>query len=167
MALLACVLLLAGIVAGCTQGGSGETGSTVTDDQKAMLEAVAKWHVAQGAVDLAGYKAGVYDPEDILGIATMTTPPPDAEKYDVKWAWSGDKIVLSIPSESTTITLSAPADKPGVVSLMDTFGQSATYVMKKDGAVWKIDIAKTQEAAKAQAMEATEPESSTAETPAP
>jgi hypothetical protein len=163
LALLACVLLLAGVAAGCKSASTTET-STGTTDKKAMLEAVAKWYTAQGALDLAGFKAGIYDPEDILGVATMTAIPEGAEKAEVKWSWAGEKIVLSIPTQETTITLAASPEQANVVLLVDANGQGGTYVMKKDGAVWKIDVAETQKVGEAAASAAA---SSTATTKAP
>ena len=62
-----------------------------------MLESVAKWYVAQGALDIAGFKAGIYDPEDILGVATMTAAPEGAQKSEVKWEWAGETVVRHRP----------------------------------------------------------------------
>lgn len=141
LALFACVLLLGGVVAGCKPSAQA--------DKKNMLEAVAKWYSAQGGLDIVGFKAGIYDPTDILGVATMTAPPAGAVKSEVKWTWVGETIIVTVPSEQSTVTLSASPDKANVVVLKDAIGQGGTFVMKKIDGTWKIDIAETQKASAA------------------
>jgi len=162
LALLACVLLLAGVAGGCKSASSGGE-KTAAPDKKAMLEAVAKWYVAQGALDIAGFKAGIYDPENILGVATMTAAPAGAEKSEVKWVWQGETIVVTVPSEQSTITLVASPQQANVVLLKDALGQGGTFVMKEDGGVWKIDVAETQ---KVSAAENAVPQEATGSAPA-
>jgi len=154
LALLAAVLMLAGIVAGCASGSGASDPST---DKKAMLESVAKWYTAQGSLDMVAFKAGIYDPQDILGVATMTAAPPGASKAEVKWNWSGETILVTVPSEQSTITLSVDAAKPTTVQLKDATGQGGVFIMKKVDNVWKIDVAETQKASAAQSQ----PDSST------
>ena len=89
LALLACALLLAGVAAGCKSASNTATPTAAPAEKKAMLESVAKWYVAQGALDMKGFKDGVYDPQNILGVATMTAAPEGAQKSDVKWSWVG------------------------------------------------------------------------------
>ena len=140
LALLACALMLAGVAAGCKSATPGAS----PDDKKVMLESVAKWYVAQGALDIAGFKAGIYDPTDTLGVATMTAAPEGATKSEVKWAWNGDKIVVTVPSAPSTITLSASPNQANIVLLEDQTGQGGTFVMKKVDNAWKIDVVETQ-----------------------
>lgn len=135
MALLVCALLFVGIAAGC---------KVAPDEKKVMLESVAKWYVAQGSLDIAAFKAGIYDPTDSLGVATMTTAPEGATKSEVKWVWTGDKIVVTVPSAPSTITLSASPNQANVILLQDQLGQDGTFVMKKIDNVWKIDVVETQ-----------------------
>lgn len=142
LAVLACLLLLAGIAAGCKPAAQ--------DDKKLMLEAVAKWYTAQGALDIAGFKAGIYDPTDILGVATMTAAPEGAVKSEVQWAWAGETIVVTVPSEQSTVTLSVSPDQTNVVLLKDALGEAGTFIMKKVDGTWKIDIAETQKISAAQ-----------------
>jgi hypothetical protein len=149
LVLLACVLLLAALAGGCKSATKEQT-PAANPDKKAMLESVAKWYTAQGALDLAGFKAGIYDPDNILGVATMTAAPKGAKKAEVKWSWSGDNIVLTIPSEQSTITLTASPNQANVVLLKDAAGQGGTFIMKKEGTVWKIDVSETQKATQAQ-----------------
>ena len=132
-----------------------------------MLEAVAKWYVAQGALDMAGFKAGIYDPEDILGVATMTAAPEGAEKSEVKWEWAGETIVVTVPSEQSTITLTASPEQANVVLLKDAIGQDGTFVMKNDNGVWKIDVAETQKVSDAQSAAPQETTGSAPATEAP
>jgi hypothetical protein len=147
LALLVGVLLLAGLAAGC-KSGSDNSGATVTpEDKKAMVESVAKFFVAQGALDIKGIKAGIYDPENIFGVATMTVAPEGAQKTEIKFAWSGDTVLLTIPSQQASATLSASVEQTNVVQLKDPAGQGQTFVMKKDGGVWKIDVTATTKVA--------------------
>ncbi len=163
LALLACALLLAGVAGGCKSASSGGE-KTATPDKKAMLEAVAKWYVAQGALDIKGFKAGIYDPEDILGVATMTAAPEGAQKSEVKWEWAGETVVVTVPSEQSTITLTASPQQANVVLLKDALGQGGTFVMKNDGGVWKIDVTETQ---KVSASAGGAPQEATGSAPAP
>lgn len=150
LALLACVLLLTGVAAGCKSASKDPA-----TDKKAMLEAVANWQVAQGKLDLAGVKAGIYDPSDIFGIATMTAVPEGVAAYEVKWEWVGDTIVLAVPSQQATVTLSASPAQANVVLLKDTGGQGQTLVMKQVDDAWKIDVAETQKITQAGSGEPT------------
>ena len=116
-----------------------------------MMEAVAKWYVAEGAADLAGIKAAVYDPTDILGLATATPAPADVQRTTVVWKWVGDEIVMTVPGndEEPTVTVSpAPGDGFNLV-LDDGTGSGGTLVMKNVGGVWKIDVAATKRIAEA------------------
>lgn len=156
-ALLACALLLAGFSAGCKSPASSGGGPSA-GDKKAMIEAVAKWYVAQGELDINGFKAGIYDPDDLLGVATMTTAPEGAEKSEVKWSWVGETAVVTIPSQETTAILSASPTVPNGVLLKDETGQgSNTFIMKNDNGVWKIDVAETQKATQPPATPEAEP----------
>jgi hypothetical protein len=157
LALLACVLLLAGVAAGCKSASTSSTASQA--DKKPMIESVAKFFVAQGALDIPGIKAGIYDPENIWGVATMTAAPAGMQKATITWVWEGDKIVLTAPSEAGTATLSASPTQANVVLLtVPQGGQGQTFVMKKDGGVWKIDVTETMKVA---------PGASTSSTPTP
>ena len=69
-----------------------------------------------------------------------------------------------IPSEQTTLTLTASPEQVNVVLLKDALGQNGTFVMKKDANVWKIDVAETQ---KVSAAKSAEPATSTPTTKAP
>lgn len=145
LALLACVMLLAALVGGCKASSTtSTTPQNQAADKKAMIEAVAKWYAAQGNLDIAGYKAGIYDPKNILGVATMTAPPAGAKKTVVKWVWVGDNAVITMPAQQTTITVSASPTETAVVNLKDALGETGLFVMKNDNGVWKIDIAATQ-----------------------
>lgn len=154
LAVLACVLLLAGIVVGCKPAAQ--------DEKKAMIESVAKWYAAQGALDIVGFKAGIYDPTDILKVATMTAAPEGAKKSEVKWEWVGETIVVTVPSEQSTVTLSASPEQANVVLLKDALGEAGTLIMKKVDGSWKIDIAETQKISAASAAGSSAPA-----TPAP
>ncbi|NTU71820.1 MAG: hypothetical protein HGB10_08390 [Coriobacteriia bacterium] len=158
IAALVCVLLIAGVATGCKP--------SETDQKKAMLESVAKWYVAQGALDMAAFKAGIYDPDDILGVATMTAAPPGAVKTEVSYAWAGDSIMMTVPSEGSTLTLTASPNQANVVLLKDAAGSNGTFVMKDVDGVWKIDVAATQElqAAETSATAAPEEEPASTET---
>jgi hypothetical protein len=151
LALLACALLVLGVIAGCAPAKKADT---LTPEKKAMVESVAKWYVAQGALDLAGFKAGIYDPNDVLGVASMTAPPKDAKKSEVKWAWVGDAVVLTIASDQTTVTLTPSSTATDVVSVSDTNGSAGKFIMINQNGVWKIDVNKTQEAAAAASQSA-------------
>jgi hypothetical protein len=119
-------------------------------DRKAMVESVAKWYVAQGAADINGIRAGVYDPANLLGLATAT-PPAGVERLTVVWKWTGDKIVLTIPSrpDEPTTTVAASPTTPTVVQIDDGTGFSGTLYMTKVDGVWKIDAGETVKAADA------------------
>lgn len=141
--LMVCVALLALLISGCSGGGS---------DQKAQLETVGKFYAAQGALDLPALKAALYDPKNISGIATATVPP-GAQKTEIAWKSVGDTVVITIPSQSTTLTASIAKSPPNAVLISDGSGQgqAQTLIMKKDGDVWKIDVAETEKASKAAA----------------
>ena len=141
--LAVCLALVAMFVAGCSGGGAG--GSA---DQKAQLEAVAKFYQAQGDLDIPAMRDSLYDPEDTAGLATATVPP-DAQKAEVIAKNVGDTIVITIPSQELTMTLSAAKSPANAVSIAAPNGQSTTLIMKKDGNVWKIDVVETEKAAAA------------------
>ncbi|MEI7814001.1 MAG: hypothetical protein WCJ13_04335 [Coriobacteriia bacterium] len=140
--LLICVALLAVFAAGCSKGGAG--------DQKAMVEAVAKFYAAQGALDLATMKATIYDPQNMSGIATATIPA-DAKKTEIVWKSVGDTVLITVPSQELTLTASVAKTPANAVLVADPSGQGETLIMKKDGGVWKIDFAETQKASAAKA----------------
>jgi len=142
IAVFACGLLLFGVMAGCKT-----TSSKLTADQRAMLEAIGKWYVAQGQLDIKGFKAGIHDPEDILGVATATAPPEGATKTEVKWKWAGDTIVIDVPSQQSSVTVSASKTTPNLIEVKDSTGGTAVYVMTKIGGTWKLDVSKTKKAA--------------------
>ena len=144
--LVICASLVALLVTGCSGGKS----SGASADQKAMLDTVGKFYAAQAGLDLAGMKAALYDPQDISGIATATIPP-SAKKAEVAVKPVGDTVVISIPSQELTLTASVATATANAVKLSDPNGQSITLIMKKDGSVWKIDVAETQKASAPQA----------------
>ena len=144
VAALACALVLAALLGGCSKGsGSTSSGS----DNKAMVQAVANWYVAQGNLDMAGFKAGLYDPNNVLGVATATAPPAGAKKSPVTVVWVGDTAKIAMPSQQSTLTVAASTTSPNTVNLMDSAGQSGTFVMRNVNGVWKIDVDATQAAA--------------------
>jgi hypothetical protein len=145
--LVICASLVALLVTGCSGGKSSGASS---EDQKAMLAAVGKFYAAQGALDLAGMKASLYDPQDISGIATATVPP-GAKKAEVVVKPVADTVVISIPSQELTLTASVATASVNAVKLSDPNGQTITLIMKKDGSAWKIDVAETQKASAAAA----------------
>ena len=159
LALLACTLMLAGVTAGCKTASKEAT--VTPEDKKAMIESVAKFFVAQGALDIPGVKASIYDPENIFGVATMTVAPEGAQKTEIKYAWKGDTILLTIPSQQTSATLSASVEQTNVVTLKDPAGQGQTFVMRKDGNVWKIDVSATTKVAPGASAPPSEPGSET------
>ncbi len=144
--LVICAALVALLVSGCSGGKS--TGASA--DQKAMLDAVGKFYVAQASLDLAGMKAALYDPQDISGIATATVPP-GATKAEVAAKPVGETVVITIPSQELTLTASVSTASVNAVKLSDPNGQSITLIMKKDGSAWKIDVAETQRVSAEQA----------------
>jgi hypothetical protein len=144
--LVICASLVALLVTGCSGGKS----SGASSDQKAMLAAVGKFYAAQGALDLAGMKASLYDPQDISGIATATVPP-GAKKAEVVVKPVDDTVVIAIPSQELTLTASVATASVNAVKLSDPNGQTITLIMKKDGSVWKIDVGETQKAGAKQA----------------
>ena len=150
--LLVCAALLALLVVGCS-GGASSGGSA---DQKAMLEAVGKFYAAQGALDLPAMKAALWDPQNMSGIATATIPP-DAKKTEVAWKSVGSTVVITVPSQELTLTVTAAKTPPNTVTVAAPNGQGETLVMKKDGKVWKIDVAETQKASAAKAGSAPAP----------
>jgi hypothetical protein len=139
--LVICASLLAVIVVGCSGGGG---------DQKAMLETVGKFYAAQGALDLPAMKAAIYDPQNTSGIATATIPA-GATKTEILWKSVGDNVIVTIPSQELTLTVSAAKSPANAVLVSDPSGQGETLIMKKDGGVWKIDFAETQKAIAAKA----------------
>jgi hypothetical protein len=149
--LLICMAVLALLIAGCS-GGASSGGS----DSKAMVEAVGKFYAAQGALDLPGMRAALYDPTNVSGIATATVPA-DAKKTEVVWKAVGDTGIITIPSQELTLTVSAAKTPANAVTVADPSGQSETLIMKKDGNVWKIDVAETQKAAAAKQGSAPSP----------
>src|SRR5450759_1219914 len=91
-----------------------------TQDRKAMMEIAANWYVASyGTLDLNGVKATVYDPGNILGLATATPVPASEPRTAISWRWDGSNIVMSAPSQDTTITLTNSAATPKNVDLRD------------------------------------------------
>ena len=155
--LIVCVALFAMILAGCSSAGS---------DQKAMRETVGKFYAAQGALDLATIRASLYDPQNKSGLATATVPP-GATKTDVTWKTVGDTVVVLIPSQELTLTVSTPKTPPNAVLLSDGSGQGQTLIMRKDGSAWKIDFEATEKAASQAAGPAPGTGGSAAATPAP
>lgn len=146
---LAAALVLAFAVTGCKPAAPK---TTLDDSQKSMLESVAKWYEAQGKLDVKGYKAGIYDPDNILGVATMTAPPKDAKETTVTWTWQGDNVIINIPAQAATITVSAsPTAKNTVLLASGAGGGSDSIVMTQVAGVWKIDVNATQKAAAAAA----------------
>ncbi len=95
-------------------------------------------------------RAALYDPQDIAGLATATVPP-DAQKAEVITKNVGDTIVITIPSQELTMTASIAKTPANAVLLAAPTGQSTTLIMKKDGNVWKIDVAETEKASAAAA----------------
>lgn len=144
--LVVCLSLVALFVTGCSGGGA----TSASADQKAMLESVAKFYKAQGALDLPGMRAALYDPQDVAKLATATVPA-DAQKAEVITKNVGDTIVITIPSQELTMTASIAKTPANAVLLADPTGQSTTLIMKKDGNVWKIDVAETEKASAAAA----------------
>jgi hypothetical protein len=144
--LVVCLSLVALFVTGCSGGGS----SGASADQKAMLETVGKFYKAQGALDLPAMRASLYDPQDVAGLATATVPP-EAQKAEVNTKAVGDTIVITIPSQELTMTASIAKTPANAVLLAAPSGQSTTLIMKKDGKVWKIDVAETEKASAAAA----------------
>ena len=146
----AVMLSLVGVLglAACAQ--SSNSAASTQQDHQAMMETVAKWYVAEGAANLDGIKAAVYDPTAILGLATATPPPADQPTTTVVWKWVGEKIVLTVPKspEEPTVTVVASAT-PDVVLLSDATGAGGTLYMRKVNGVWKIDVLATQKAAEA------------------
>ena len=149
IAMLAFVALLA--LGACAKSS---TPTVSAQDKKAMMETVAKWNVAQGAVDIPGLKALVYDPKDELGLATAT-PPADAEKVKVAWKWDGDKILMTAPDvpDITTMTIAPATSTPNAVLMEGGNGTPPlSFVMKKVDGVWKIDVPETLKLAAASAQ---------------
>lgn len=147
--LLAAMLVIALAVTGCNKPS---TKTSIDENQKQMIESVAKWYVAQGKLDVKGYKAGIYDPDNILGVATMTAPPKGAKETTVTYAWSGDNAIISIPGQNATITVSAsPTSKTTVLLSSGGGSGSDSIVMTQVAGVWKIDVNATQKAAAAAA----------------
>ena len=145
VAALMCAFALAALAGGCSKGSS----SAPSGDKKAMVEAVANWYAAQGNLDMAGFKAGIYDPDNVLGVATATAPPKTAKKAVVSWKWVGDNVIISMPSQQSTLTIGVSTTAADTVTLKDSTGQAGTFVMKNVGGVWKIDVNATQKAANA------------------
>jgi len=150
--LVACATLVALLAVGC----SGGTTSGGTSDEKAMREVIAKFYAAQGNLDLAGMKASIYDPQNIAGLATATVPP-DAKKTEVTWKNVGDTVVISVPSQELTITVTSAKTPANAVTMTGPGGQSDILIMKKDGGVWKIDVAETEKARVARASQQSTP----------
>jgi hypothetical protein len=149
--LVICAALLALLVVGCS-GGASSSGS----DSKAMIETVGKFYAAQGALDLPGMRAALYDPTNVSGIATATVPP-GSQKVEVNWKSVGDTVLITVPSRELTITVTAAKSPSNAVVLSDPNGQSETLIMKKDGKVWKIDVVESQKASAAKAGSAPAP----------
>ncbi len=63
----------------------------------------------------------------------------------------GETVVITIPSQELTLTASVATASVNAVKLSDPNGQSITLIMKKDGDVWKIDVAETQRVSAEQA----------------
>ena len=145
-----CATLLALFTVGCSGGAAGGSAA----DQKAMREAVAKFYRAQGDLDIAGMKASLYDPQNIAGLATATVPA-EAKKTEVVVKPVGDTLIITVPSQELTLTLSAAASPANAVTMTGPGGQADTLIMKKDGGVWKIDVAETEKAREAQAPQPT------------
>ncbi len=139
------------------------TSAASPEDKKAMMESVAKWNVAQGAVDLPALKALIYDPKNELGLATAT-PPADAQKVKVAWKWAGEKIVMTAPDspEIATMTIAPPTSTVNAV-LMDGADGSPplAFVMTKVDGIWKIDVPATLKAAAASAPSEAAPPAAT------
>lgn len=149
--LVICAALLALLGAGCSGGGSSSS-----SDPKAMREAIGKFYAAQGALDIEGMKAVIYDPTNTSGIATATVPP-EAQKAEVNWKSVGETVLITVPSRDLTLTVAAAKSPENAVTLSDPSGQSETIIMKKDGGVWKIDVVETQKATAAKAGSAPAP----------
>ena len=147
--LIACAVVIALMLVGCS------TAKQVADpkqDRKAMMEAAAKFYVADAAQDIEGMKAVIHDPADVLGIATATPPAAGAETSTVSWAWQDDHIVMSSPSDEATYTLISSDASPNVVVLTDSQGQSLEpLIMTKVNGVWRVDVQEIQKVAQAQA----------------
>lgn len=160
--LLATALVFAFAVTGCKSAAK----STLTDQQKSMIESVAKWYEAQGKLDVKGYKAGIYDPDDILGVATMTAPPKGATETTVTWSWQGDNVVILIPSQAATITVAVSPTSANTVLLTSGAGSGSDSIVMTDVAgVWKIDVNATQQAAAAAAAQQSGGSGTTTTTP--
>jgi len=52
-----------------------------------------------------------------------------------------------VPSQELTLTASMAATPPNAVLVSDPSGQGNVLVMRKEGSVWKIDVAATEKAA--------------------
>jgi hypothetical protein len=155
---LAAVMLALTAVVGlsaCAKGAVPTTSQVSAQDRKTMMESVAKWYVAQGAADLGGIRAAVYDPTNILGLATATPLPSEVETVTIVWKWVGNKIALTIPGmpEEPTMTVAASPTTPTVVEIDDGTGLNGALYMKKVDGVWKIDITETQKALDAAAAQ--------------
>jgi hypothetical protein len=146
VALVVCLSLVALAITGC----AGAKSSGVSADQKAQLETVAKFYKAQGNLDIPGMRAALYDPKDVAGLATATVPP-GAQKAEVVATNVGSTIVITIPSQELTMTASVPKTPANAVLVSAPTGQATTLIMKKDGNVWKIDVAETEKASAAAA----------------
>jgi hypothetical protein len=140
----ACAIVVAATIAGCSSTSS-PSGTSITSDQKAMVETVGKWYVAEGSFDIPALKAIVYDPNDIMGLATAT-PPAGALTTTVTTSWQGEKLIISAPSIETTIVAMVATSTPNAVAISDGTGQSGILIMKKISGAWKIDVAETQKA---------------------
>lgn len=136
---VAAATLVALLAAGCTSGGAGGSAA----DQKAMREVVGKFYAAQGDLDIETMRASLYDPQNIAGLATATVPP-EAQKTEVTWKNVGETVVIAVPSQELTLTVSAATSTPNAVTMTGPGGQSDTLIMKKDGGAWKIDVSETE-----------------------
>jgi hypothetical protein len=154
--LVMCLSLVALVVAGCSGGSSGG----VSSDQKAQMETVAKFYKAQGALDITGMRASLYDPQDRAGLATATVPA-GAQKTEVISKNEGSTMVITIPSQEITMTASVAKTPTNAILVSAPSGQATTLIMKKDGGVWKIDVVETEKV-NAAAAPAPAPSGSTA-----
>jgi hypothetical protein len=148
---LAFLIAAALMVAGCSTTSASKPVDPKAE-RKAMMETVAKYYVAQGAMDLDTVRTLVHDPDNIMELPTSTPTPAEGETTTVRWAWNGDMIVLNAESDAATFTLSSTEASPNVVKLSDSTGENlGELVVKKVDGVWRIDVAAVQKAAEEQA----------------
>ena len=139
-----CALVIAVGLGGCSKGSST---AAVSKDPKGMLDAVGKWYVAQGQLDMTGFKAGIYDPDNVLGVATATAAPKGIAKENTTYTWVGNSIVIVMPSQHATVTATPSKTQANKVDLADSTGRGGSFIMKNVDGVWKIDVNETQKIA--------------------